>query len=149
MDIQNNFSGLKDVFSSRYTQNVSSSSSIDDSIKSPSVADEIKKRDIQDSFTPSMEYSKILETKNVVKGGLKDVNSFISMAQTLKKENVLNSDDMMAVDFLAQKSPKLDFDEFNKIVRNDNLSMEMRGLISQLVQKLEMIDYLSKGAMVA
>lgn len=149
MDIQNNFSGLKDVFSSRYTQNTSSVAPADDFTKTPSVANEIKKRDIEDKFTPSAEYSKILQTQDVVKGGLKDVDSFLSMAQTLKKENILNSDDMIAADFLAQKSPKLDFDEFNKMMRNDNLSMEMKGLISELVQKLEMIDYLSKGAMAA
>ncbi|MDO7253615.1 hypothetical protein [Helicobacter cappadocius] len=148
MDIQNNFSGLRDIFQGRYSTNISSSAPVNES-KHSSIADELQNRDIKDSFTPSLEYSKILDAKDIVKGGLKDVDSFISMTQTLKKENILNSDDMIAVDFLAKESPKLDFDAFNKIIKNDNLSMEMKGLITTLVQKIEMIDYLSGGVMAA
>ncbi|PAF53322.1 hypothetical protein BKH42_06815, partial [Helicobacter sp. 13S00482-2] len=136
---------IQDIFHHRYKESISPIIPLDKPIEGNLATFEIK--DIQDGFTPSLEYSKILAAKDIVNGGLKDVDSFVSMARRLKQENILNADDMIAVDFLAKQSPKLNFDEFNKIIKNDYLSMEMKGLITTLVQKLEMIDYLSNGSM--
>ncbi|PAF42487.1 hypothetical protein [Helicobacter sp. 11S02596-1] len=169
MEIQNHTnhaSSLKDIFSSRYRQDITPdvSPNLTADIASnvgksgPVGGDKIDKnssshlgriKNIHDEFLPSQEYTRIQNIKDQVAGGFKNVDSFISMAQTLKNENVISNNDMIAVDFLAKESPKLSFDAFNRIIRNDNLSMEMKGLISQLVQKLQMIDYLSKGALVA
>ncbi|PAF48161.1 hypothetical protein BKH46_02315 [Helicobacter sp. 12S02634-8] len=104
---------------------------------------------IQDVFSPSREYLQILEIKDKAKGGLKDTDTFMSMAQMLKDENIIDSDMMMAADFLASHSPKLSLDAFNQIAQTDRLSLEMRGLISELIQKLAVIDYASKGGIVA
>lgn len=149
MDIQNNHSSLRDIFSSRYRQNILPSPSVANNIEKNSSDGIVNDRMPKDVFSPSEEYAHIVAIKDQVRGGLKDLNSFVSMAQVLKNENIINNNDMIAVDFLAKESPKLSFDEFNKIIRNDRLSMEMKGLISRLVQKLEMIDYVAQGSMAA
>ncbi|MBR2495545.1 hypothetical protein [Helicobacter sp.] len=55
----------------------------------------------------------------------------------------------MAVDFLSAKAPHISFQDFNAMIKNDNLSREMRSLISQLIQKLHMVNYISGGLMSA
>ncbi|PAF41327.1 hypothetical protein [Helicobacter sp. 11S03491-1] len=150
MNIQNNSTDLKDIFSQSYHRNVLSPSLPQNNSHSEvSLLENNFHKPIEDSFVPSKEYTKIIELQDQIKGGFKDVNSFVVISEKLHKEGILNNDDMIAVDFLAKESPKPDFDEFNKIMQNDYLSLEMKGLISRLVQKLEMIDYLSKGAMSA
>lgn len=100
---------------------------------------------IQDTFTPSKELSAAMNAKAYVKNGLADVESFKSMAKQLQADGVLNRDDMMAVDFLSAKAPHISFQDFDAMIKNDNLSREMRSLISQLVQKLHMVNYISGG----
>ncbi len=102
---------------------------------------------IQDTFTPSKELSAAMSAKAYVKNGLADVDSFKSMAKQLQADGVLNRDDMMAVDFLSAKSPNISLKDFDAMIKNDNLSREMRSLISQLVQKLHMVNYISGGLM--
>ncbi len=102
---------------------------------------------IEDTFTPSDELSAAMNAKSYVINGLADINSFRAMANQLQTDGILNRDDMMAVDFLATKSPNISLKDFDSVIRNENLSQEMRGLISQLVQKLHMMNYLSGGAM--
>ena len=104
---------------------------------------------IQDTFTPSKELSAAMNAKAYVKNGLADVDSFKSMAKQLQADGVLNRDDMMAVDFLSAKAPHISFQDFDAMIKNDNLSREMRSLISQLVQKLHMVNYISGGLMSA
>ena len=104
---------------------------------------------IQDTFTPSKELSAAMNAKAYVKNGLADVESFKSMAKQLQADGVLNRDDMMAVDFLSAKAPHISFQDFDAMIKNDNLSREMRSLISQLVQKLHMVNYISGGLMSA
>lgn len=102
---------------------------------------------IEDAFTPSKELSAALNAKAYVKNGLSSVDAFKSMANQLQIDGVLNRDDMMAVDFLSAKSPNITLKDFDAMIKNDNLSREMRSLIAQLVQKLHMVDYLSGGLM--
>lgn len=104
---------------------------------------------IKDTFTPSKELSAAMNAKSYVKHGLADVDSFKLMARQLQADGVLNRDDMMAVDFLSAKSPNISLQDFDAMIKNDNLSREMRGLISQLVQKLHMVNYISGGLMSA
>lgn len=104
---------------------------------------------IEDTFTPSKELSAAMNAKSYVKHGLADVDSFKLMARQLQADGVLNRDDMMAVDFLSAKSPNISLQDFDAMIKNDNLSREMRGLISQLVQKLHMVNYISGGLMSA
>lgn len=104
---------------------------------------------IKDTFTPSKELSAAMNAKSYVKHGLADVDSFKQMARQLQADGVLNRDDMMAVDFLSAKSPNISLQDFDAMIKNDNLSREMRGLISQLVQKLHMVNYISGGLMSA
>ena len=104
---------------------------------------------IKDTFTPSKELSAAMNAKSYVKHGLADVDSFKLMARHLQADGVLNRDDMMAVDFLSAKSPNISLQDFDAMIKNDNLSREMRGLISQLVQKLHMVNYISGGLMSA
>lgn len=104
---------------------------------------------IQDTFTPSKELSAAMNAKAYVKNGLADVDSFKSMAKKLQADGVLNRDDMMAVDFLSAKAPHISLQDFDAMIKNDNLSREMRSLISQLVQKLHMVNYISGGLMSA
>lgn len=104
---------------------------------------------IEDTFTPSKELSAAMNAKSYVKNGLADVDSFKLMARQLQADGVLNRDDMMAVDFLSAKSPNISLQDFDAMIKNDNLSREMRGLISQLVQKLHMVNYISGGLMSA
>lgn len=102
---------------------------------------------IQDVFTPSKELSAAMNAKSYVQDGFADVDKFKSMAKQLQSDGVLNHDDMMAVDFLSAKSPNISFKDFDAMIRNDNLSREMRTLIAQLVQKLHMVNYVSGGIM--
>lgn len=104
---------------------------------------------IQDTFTPSKELSAAMNAKTYVKNGFADVDSFKSMAKQLQTDGVLNRDDMMAVDFLSAKAPHISFQDFDAMIKNDNLSREMRSLISQLIQKLHMVNYISGGLMSA
>lgn len=104
---------------------------------------------IKDTFTPSKELSAAMNAKSYVKHGLADVDSFKLMARQLQADGVLNRDDMMAVDFLSAKSPNISLQDFDAMIKNDSLSREMRGLISQLVQKLHMVNYISGGLMSA
>lgn len=104
---------------------------------------------IKDTFTPSKELNAAMNAKIYVKHGLADVDSFKQMARQLQADGVLNRDDMMAVDFLSAKSPNISLQDFDAMIKNDNLSREMRGLISQLVQKLHMVNYISGGLMSA
>lgn len=102
---------------------------------------------IEDTLSFSPEFSAALQAKSYVNGGLADVNSFMAMAQQLQRDGILNKDEQIAVEFLAKESPRLDLNEFNAMIRNDNLSREMKGLISQLVQKLQMVNYIAGGIM--
>ena len=54
-----------------------------------------------------------------------------------------------AANYVAKVSDEISFDAFNKILKNESLSMEMRGLINQLVNKLYNINYIHTGLMMA
>lgn len=155
MEVQShntNTSHLKDLFSNRFHSlptDLSKISHVQNDFSSSDSNERIKTKEIKDEFIPSKEYKHISELKSQVSDGFKDVDSFIAMAQNLKKENILDDNDMVALNYLSKQSSMISFDEFNKIMRNDELDMKMKGLINQLVQKLQMIDYINNGAMSA
>ena len=102
---------------------------------------------INDSLSLSKEFDAALKAKDYVTNGMADVNAFKAMAQQLNINGILNKDDMLAVDFLAKKAPDISFQNFNAVLKNQNLSYEMHDLIAQLIHKLQMVNYLSNGTM--
>ncbi|MGX2972501.1 hypothetical protein [Helicobacter sp. T3_23-1059] len=102
---------------------------------------------LEDTFTPSNELSAAMRAKSYFQNALIDADSFKSMAQRLHNDGVLSADEMIAVDFLSEKSPNISLKDFDAMIKNDNLSREMRGLIAQLVQKIHLMNYLSGGAL--
>ena len=102
---------------------------------------------LEDTFTPSDELSAAMRAKSYFKNALIDADSFKAMARQLHNDGVINRDEMMMVDFLSEKSPNISLKDFDSMIKNDNLSREMRGLIAQLVQKIHLMNYLSGGAL--
>ena len=51
------------------------------------------------------------------------------------------------MDFLAKKSEKMDFESFDALSKNPAINFEMRQAISELTQKLQMINYLNGNLM--
>lgn len=102
---------------------------------------------LEDTFTPSNELSAAIKAKSYFQNALIDADSFKSIAQRLHNDGVLSADEMIAVDFLSEKSPNISLKDFDAMIKNDNLSREMRGLIAQLVQKIHLMNYLSGGAL--
>lgn len=98
-----------------------------------------------DRFEPSLQYINATASKEVLKDGFSDIESFISMAETLKKRSILSSQDVSTARILAQNSEGLQFSEFDKMIRDTNLNIQLRGLINQLVQKLKMVNFVSKA----
>lgn len=103
----------------------------------------------QDVFVKSEYLQKIEGLGDAIQGGFKDASSFMAMANILRGENILNSQDLIAANYIAKTSPDINFEAFNKLLRNESLSMEMRGLINQLVNKLYNINYVHAGLMMA
>lgn len=102
---------------------------------------------LEDTLTLSDELSAAMRAKSYFKNALIDVDSFKAMAQQLHNDGVINRDEMIAVDFLSEKSPNISLKDFDTMIKNDNLSREMRGLIAQLVQKIHLMNYLSGGVL--
>lgn len=103
----------------------------------------------QDVFVKSEYLQKIEGLGDSIQGGFKDASSFMAMANILRGENILNSQDLIAAGYIAKTSDDINFEAFNRILRNEQLSMEMKGLISQLVNKLYNINYVHAGSMMA
>ena len=103
----------------------------------------------QDVFVKSEYLQKIEGLGDSIQGGFKDASSFMTMANVLRGENILNSQDLIAAGYIAKTSEDINFEAFNKLLRNEQLSMEMKGLISQLVNKLYNINYVHAGIMMA
>lgn len=103
----------------------------------------------QDTFVKSEFLQKIENLGDSIQGGFRDATSFITMANILQGENILNNQDVLAANYVAKVSDEISFDAFNKILKNESLSMEMRGLINQLVNKLYNINYIHTGLMMA
>ncbi|AQQ59772.1 MAG: hypothetical protein SPJ83_04550 [Helicobacter sp.] len=103
----------------------------------------------QDVFVKSEYLQKIEGLGDSIQGGFKDASSFMAMANVLRGENILNSQDLIAAGYIAKTSEDINFEAFNKLLRNEQLSMEMKGLISQLVNKLYNINYVHAGIMMA
>ncbi|RDU73316.1 hypothetical protein CQA66_01195 [Helicobacter aurati] len=103
----------------------------------------------QDVFVKSDYLQKIENLGDSIQGGFRDADTFMSMISILRGESILNSQDVIAANYVARTSDEINFESFNKILKNENLSMEMRGLISQLVNKLYNINYVHAGVMMA
>lgn len=103
----------------------------------------------QDVFVKSDYLQKIEGLGELIQGGFRDASSFVEMVNTLQGESILNSQDVIAAGYVARTSDEINFDSFNKILQNESLSMEMRGLVSQLINKLYNINYVHAGAMMA
>ncbi|PAF44353.1 hypothetical protein [Helicobacter sp. 11S02629-2] len=103
----------------------------------------------QDVFVKSKYTQKIEKLGNDIKGGLNDMTSFQALANRLQREDILNSGDMIAVKFLSSHSPTSKLEDFDKVLRNENLSVEMRSLIATLINKLHTINYLHSGLLVS
>ncbi len=103
----------------------------------------------QDVFVKSEYLQKIESLGDSIQGGFRDAESFVSMANILHGENILNNQDLIAANYLAKTSKDINFESFNKVLKNENLSMEMKGLISQLMNKLYNINYVHAGLMMA
>ncbi len=116
---------------------------LEDSKESPQVSYKFL---IQDIFTPSEELQATMNAKPYVRDGLSDVKSFKAMAHKLRQDGILTKDELMAVDFLASKS-KISFEGFYTTLDNSNLHSEMKHLMTQFVQKLQMVDYILGGVM--
>ncbi|MWV62791.1 hypothetical protein DCO58_02310 [Helicobacter saguini] len=99
----------------------------------------------QDVFVKSEYLQKIESLGDSLQGSFRDAESFMNMATILQGENILNSQDVIAAGYVARVSDEINFDSFNQILQNENLSMEMRGLINQLVNKLYNINYVNAG----
>lgn len=103
----------------------------------------------EDTFTKS-DYVKNIESLDIdIKDGFEDAQSFLSMANHLKSKNILNTNDLMAANFLAKASPTMSFDAFNKVLENNRLSDEMRSLTSQLINKLHTINYIHSRLLIS
>ncbi|PAF50404.1 hypothetical protein BKH43_04750 [Helicobacter sp. 13S00401-1] len=103
----------------------------------------------QDVFVKSQYTQKIEGLGNDIKGGLNDMTSFQALANRLQREDILNSHDMIAVKFLSMHSPTSKLEDFDRVLRNENLSVEMRSLIATLINKLHTINYLHSGLLVS
>ena len=103
----------------------------------------------QDVFVKSEHLQRLERLGDYIRGGFTDAASFMSMANMLHGENILNSQDLIAARYLARTSDDINFESFNKILKNESLSMEMRGLINQLINKLYNINYIHAGVMMA
>lgn len=103
----------------------------------------------QDVFVKSEYLQKIEGLGDSIQGGFRDATSFMAMANMLRGENILNSQDLIAASYIAKTSDDINFETFNQMLRNESLSMEMRGLINQLMNKLYNINYVHAGLMMA
>lgn len=103
----------------------------------------------QDVFVKSEYLQKLESLGDYIQGGFRDAQSFMNMANALQGESILNSQDLIAANYVSRVSDDISFDSFNKIIQNENLSMEMRGLITQLVNKLYNINYVHAGLLMA
>ncbi|RDU64992.1 hypothetical protein CQA53_07055 [Helicobacter didelphidarum] len=103
----------------------------------------------QDIFVKSEYLQKIESLGDSLQGAFRDANTFMEMANALRGQDILNNQDLIAASYVARTSEDINFDSFNQILRNENLSMEMRGLINQLVNKLYNINYVHAGVLMA
>ncbi len=103
----------------------------------------------QDVFVKSEYLQKIEGLGDSIHGGFRDAESFIAMSNILRGENILNNQDLIAANYLAKNSKEINFESFNKVLKNESLSMEMKGLITQLMNKLYNINYIHAGLMMA
>ncbi|PAF50810.1 hypothetical protein [Helicobacter sp. 13S00477-4] len=149
MQINNHQDGLKDIFSSLYHQNILSKGFVAKTtpVLDDSLYDDLNTVDIKDIFVLTDDYSHMVDVRDKIAGGLKDARSFLAMAKMLKDKNIINNNDMIAIDFLTKESAKLDFEVFESISKNNQLSLEMRDLISKVTQKLEVIDGINGNIM--
>lgn len=149
MQIQNKESSLSNILAKRYQEN-------EFQIKNISNSQEIEKetthintshKNIQDSFELSQDYKKIKQIKSYVKNSFKDIPSFLALADKLKREDLITQQEKIAMEFLSKKSPKLDFESFEATKKQEGINLEMQQTIQNLIQKLQMINYLNNNAL--
>lgn len=142
MLINNNQDSLSQVLSKRYQEN---QIYLNKTTEAPEETSKIlyPHHKIEDSFSPSQDYEKIKQARAYIKGALKDTPSFLALADRLQKENLITQQEKIAADFLAKKSPSLDFKDFEAISKTQNINLEMQQTIRNLVQKLQMINFLN------
>lgn len=106
---------------------------------------------LSDVFVKSDYLKKVENARPYIEGGFSDVSNFVIMANTLKNENILNNQDLIAAKYVANQTSdsSLSFETFNKFLKNDNLSAEMKSLISQLINKLHNINYVHAGLLMS
>lgn len=142
MLINNNQDSLSQVLSKRYQENQiylnKTTEPLEETSKAP-----YSHHKIEDSFSPSQDYKKIKQAKAYIKDALKDTPSFLALADKLQKEDLISQQEKIAADFLAKKSPSLSFEDFEAISKTQNINLEMQQTIRNLVQKLQMINYLN------
>ena len=104
-------------------------------------------RRMEDRFSPSEELKKAREIGGELEGGFNDKTSFENLSSTLRKQGLINSNEQVAMDYLKNRSSKLDFDEFSKIASNDNHSKEMKGLIDSVIKTMDFVDNVNGGVL--
>ena len=102
---------------------------------------------ITDAFSPSQDYQKIQKARDYIKGALKDSPSFLALADRLKRDDIITPQEKITMDFLAKKSERIDFESFDALSKNSAINFEMRQAISELTQKLQMINYVNSKIM--
>lgn len=101
-----------------------------------------------DRFEPSLQLERALASKKALQSGFKNMASFMHMIEGLKRQSLLSSQDVATAHVLAQKSEGVNFAEFNEVMRDKSINIAMRGLISELLQKLKMINFVSNAGIV-
>ena len=124
---------------------VDSINNTDRSVQSLQSAD-ITRR-IEDRFSPSQELQKAREIGGELEGGFSSKGSFDRLSSILREQGLINSNEQVAMDYLKNHAPKLDFDEFAKIASNDNHSKEMKGLIDSVVKTMDFVDSVNGGVL--
>ncbi len=143
MQVQNPNHSLSKVLHQRYQTHL-------DNIDTSPIIDPLFKQPIsipKDHFSPSKDYQKIQKLKDHFHGALKDKPAFLALADQLKRHELIDGQEKIAMDFLANKSKKIDFESFIELGKNEKLHHQMRQNIDHIVQKLQMMNFLHGGIM--
>ncbi|WP_104697231.1 MULTISPECIES: hypothetical protein [unclassified Helicobacter] len=145
MQIQNQNHSLSNILSKRYQENIFQTKNASElqELESQSNYIKLSNQNAQDYLDLSQDYKKIKQIRPYIKDALKDVPSFLALADKLKREALINQQEEVAMDFLAKKSPKLDFDSFEATRKQQGINPKMQQTIQSLMQKLQMITYLN------
>lgn len=144
MQVQNQDFSLSHVLSKRYQNPIEKIDSKEDIALDISANAPIK-----DELLLSNDYQKIKDAKQYIQGALKNKTTFLALADRLKSDAIINPQEKIAMEFLANKSSNIDFESFKKLEKHHSINFEMQQMLNRLIQKLQMINAINGGIMIA